>query len=160
MDLNELMGQLQSDLTRMVKESCQCSSDSHGALGCLPSSHRLGRALDSRLNGDPCGIVCLFPAVSEQRGLPNSAVLLDLLVGFSEKINGYCAVHWRSFSKQNYFDEHGTFASALFSGPLLLIGFAQLINFLRLTSSALISAKRLELQAKGKGKTKKGKKVD
>ena len=79
-------------------------------------------------------------------------LLICVLVGFSERLNGFCALHWRSFSRQNYFDEHGTFASTLFSGPLLLIGFAQLINFLRLTSSALITAKRLELAAKKRPK--------
>lgn len=161
MDLNELMGQLQSDLTRMVKESYNAPQTA------MEHWAAFRAAIDWAepwIQGLMATHVVLFVSFLLFRNSVDFQTaqffLICVLVGFSEKINGYCAVHWRSFSKQNYFDEHGTFASALFSGPLLLIGFAQLINFLRLTSSALISAKRLELQAKGKGKTKKGKKVD
>ena len=49
------------------------------------------------------------------------------LVFLAEPLNSVCAANWRLFSKQNYFDEHGVFASTMFAGPLLLIGFCQLV---------------------------------
>ena len=54
--------------------------------------------------------------------------LICLLVAMSERINALCAQHWRVFAKQNYFDPHGTFAITLFSGPLLFIGFVQVVS--------------------------------
>ena len=50
-----------------------------------------------------------------------------LLVGFAEKINSFCAINWSKFATQNYFDEHGVFASVFFCSPLLFIGFLQLV---------------------------------
>lgn len=51
-----------------------------------------------------------------------------LLVMCSEYLNTYCSQHWRRFSGQNYFDIHGVFAGTLYSGPLLFIGFIQLVR--------------------------------
>jgi len=79
-------------------------------------------------------------------------LVLILLVAMAERINSYCSIHWRTFAKQNYFDEHGVFAGLLFSGPLLMILLLQLINFLALTSSALIKSKRLQLVHQSKKK--------
>ena len=53
--------------------------------------------------------------------------VICLLVAFSERINTFCAEHWRLFATQNYFDAHGTFAVTLFSGPLLIVGFIQVV---------------------------------
>lgn len=50
------------------------------------------------------------------------------LVYFSENINSYCAMHWREFSTQNYFDGSGVFSGILFSGPLLIILLCQLVR--------------------------------
>ena len=81
-----------------------------------------------------------------------------VLVMFSERINSWCSAHHRDFADQNYFDSQGAFTGLLFSGPLLLVCLFQLLNFLRLASSALIRAKRLELAAKRKSdKEKEGK---
>lgn len=77
-------------------------------------------------------------------------LFLCALIAFSERINSFCAEHWGSFATQNYFDVHGAFAITLFSGPLLFIMFTQLVIFLRLTSSELIKAKRMELKIKYK----------
>jgi len=74
--------------------------------------------------------------------------IIVLLVFGSERLNTMGNAHWRSFATQNYFDEHGTFAGAVFCAPLLLIAFCQLISLLILASSALITAKRLELKRK------------
>lgn len=77
-------------------------------------------------------------------------VFICLVVMFSERINSYCSDNFASFSDQNYFDAKGAFMGLMFSGPLLLVCFFQLFNFLRLASSALIRAKRLELAQKRK----------
>ena len=76
--------------------------------------------------------------------------IIVMLVFGSERLNAMGNVHWRSFATQNYFDGHGTFAGAVFCAPLLFIAFCQLINLLILASSALITAKRLELKHKKK----------
>lgn len=51
-----------------------------------------------------------------------------ILVYFCESVNTYCALHWREFSTQNYFDERGVFASVMYAAPLLVIGLLQLVR--------------------------------
>ncbi|KAL7735598.1 hypothetical protein ACLKA6_009558 [Drosophila palustris] len=46
-------------------------------------------------------------------------VLLSV-VYFSESINAYAAQNWKTFSKQQYFDDNGLFISTVFSIPILL----------------------------------------
>lgn len=46
-------------------------------------------------------------------------VLLSMAY-FSESINEYAALNWRSFSRQQYFDSNGMFISTVFSIPILL----------------------------------------
>lgn len=75
-------------------------------------------------------------------------VVICMLVFGAEHLNTFCREHWRFFATQNYFDEHGSFAGAVLATPLLCIAFFQLINLLVLASSALITAKRLQLKAK------------
>ncbi|CAE7674492.1 TMEM18 [Symbiodinium microadriaticum] len=75
-------------------------------------------------------------------------LLVTILVAMSEFLNSYCADHWREFSSQNYFDKRGVFAGSIFAAPLLIIALFQLINFLIMSSSALVTAKRLELRRK------------
>lgn len=55
-------------------------------------------------------------------------MIICCCISLSEILNSYCADNWRLFATQNYFDKHGAFASTFFSGPLLLIGFTQLVN--------------------------------
>lgn len=43
-----------------------------------------------------------------------------LLVYFSETINEIAAIHWKSFSRQQYFDSNGLFIATVFSIPILL----------------------------------------
>jgi hypothetical protein len=69
-----------------------------------------------------------------------------ILLFFCEKLNSWCRIHWREIGSQNYFDERGVFAGIFFAGPLLFIGFLQLINFLRIAAGDLIKVKRLQLK--------------
>jgi hypothetical protein len=39
----------------------------------------------------------------------------------SERLNRLGAKHWRSFSRQDYFDANGTFAGVLWCAPLVLL---------------------------------------
>jgi hypothetical protein len=55
---------------------------------------------------------------------------ISAAVSFSERINAYCAVNWKLFSTQNYFDKSGVFAGVMFCGPLLLLCLFQLVKFL------------------------------
>lgn len=55
-------------------------------------------------------------------------LIVIVLVGASERINSFASTHWREFSSQNYFDIHGLFIGVLFAGPLLVLGFTQLVN--------------------------------
>jgi hypothetical protein len=50
-----------------------------------------------------------------------------VMVLLAERINSYCAMSWRSFASQNYFDRHGAFITVMMSGPLLFIAFVQLV---------------------------------
>jgi hypothetical protein len=56
-------------------------------------------------------------------------LLLCILIRCSEYINSLCAQNWRFFSTQDYFDKHGVFAGIFFAGPLLFIGFIQLVIY-------------------------------
>jgi transmembrane protein 18 len=100
----------------------------------------------------------LFALVIVFRNNENAQVVLFMLICvllyFCEQINTYCAQHWEEFSTDNYFDDRGVFAGVMFAGPLLLIGLFQLVNFLRLTSTLLIKAKRMQLQQQYNAKKK------
>lgn len=70
-------------------------------------------------------IVATFCASLVQVGL-----FAAILVGArsAEYINTYLGRHWQEFARQNYFDEHGVFMGVMWSGPLLLLGFAMLVS--------------------------------
>jgi hypothetical protein len=55
-------------------------------------------------------------------------LFIAVLVFLSETINSYCAIHWKEFSKQNYFDNQGVFIGILFAAPLLSICLFQLVS--------------------------------
>lgn len=55
-------------------------------------------------------------------------LIICICVFMSEYINSYGAANWQSFATQNYFDAHGIFIGIMFSGPLLFVGFVQLVN--------------------------------
>ena len=72
----------------------------------------------------------------------------------AERLNGLARTHWRSFSKQMYFDKHGIFASGVLSAPLLLIGFGQLVMTLRSSAYLLVDVKKHEFKQAAKNKQK------
>jgi hypothetical protein len=156
-DFNDFMGSITEDLSRMVKESYKAPETFMEHWGAFRAAVDWGERWIQGLLVFHAVIFVLFlvfrNSVDFQTGLFLFVCFLTML---SERINTACALHWRSFATQNYFDEHGTFTSTMWSMPLLLIGFAQLINFLRLTSSALITYKRLELGAKKKKEREDG----
>jgi len=77
-------------------------------------------------------------------------VVVSGLVASAETANRIAAKHWRRFSTQNYFDEHGVFAGVAFAGPLLLLLLLIMLNLVRLASNLLVDVKRRELRAKVK----------
>ena len=72
------------------------------------------------------------PAARSEAAPPPAALALSPpavgVVYNAERLNGLAGRHWQRFSRQNYFDSQGIFASALLSGPLLLIMFVQLVG--------------------------------
>ncbi len=73
-------------------------------------------------------------------------ILTCTIVYMLERINAWCALHWREFSTQNYFDKNGVFAGVVVAMPLTLLLLFQLLNSLYLTSQLLVVQKRAELR--------------
>ncbi|RAL37872.1 hypothetical protein DM860_000566 [Cuscuta australis] len=67
-------------------------------------------------------------------------------VYFAENLNKLLAANWKSFAKQNYFDPHGVFISALWSGPLLVIAIIILVNTLFSLCHMIVKWKKAELR--------------
>ena len=55
-------------------------------------------------------------------------LIICVMIYCSEYLNSLGAIHWKDFSTQNYFDRNGVFMSIFFAGPLLFIGFVQLVR--------------------------------
>ncbi len=83
--------------------------------------------------------------------------IICMCVFLSERLNKVCSEHWATFSTQNYFDSKGTFAGIFWAGPLLFIGFFQLINFLVTASRLIVKVKRMELKNKKSSEKKDAK---
>jgi hypothetical protein len=74
-----------------------------------------------------------------------------MLVAFSARtLNELGGRHWRSFSKQDYFDESGFFISTVLSTPMMVTQVVVLVNFFRLMVSMMIKTKRAQLRARAK----------
>jgi hypothetical protein len=56
------------------------------------------------------------------------------------------ARHWRSFAGQDYFDSRGTFVSAVWCAPLVVLLTAMLAGFLYRSALLLVKLKRAELR--------------
>lgn len=64
-----------------------------------------------------------------------------LLVYFSENINELAAIHWRSFSRQQYFDSNGLFISTVFSIPILLNCMLMIVSATETTGNYCVQLK-------------------
>ena len=67
-------------------------------------------------------------------------------VFLTEKLNTVLHEHWQEFADQDYFDESGVFLCTIYSAPLLIIGFIQVVVLLIDVSRLLIRAKRAEIR--------------
>ena len=81
-------------------------------------------------------------------------LFIAIAVLSAERVNAVLRQHFRSFTKQNYFDKHGVFMSVVFSVPLLIVLGFQLFSALFGASTLLVKVKRAEL-AQGQKKKKK-----
>mmetsp|Transcript_1925 Transcript_1925/g.2744 ORF Transcript_1925/g.2744 Transcript_1925/m.2744 type:complete len:126 (+) Transcript_1925:443-820(+) len=79
-------------------------------------------------------------------------VFWSVLVYLSEFFNAVCAVNWKRFSSQNYFDEHGVFTGIFWAAPLIILLLFQLFNALYLTSYLLVDVKVAEFKQQKKKK--------
>ncbi|KDO83943.1 hypothetical protein CISIN_1g031229mg [Citrus sinensis] len=93
--------------------------------------------------------VLLVVAISSRKNL-NFQMYLFLLalagVYFAENLNRVLGSNWKRFATQNYFDSHGIFLSALWSGPLLFIAIIILVNTLFSLCSLIVRWKKAELR--------------
>ncbi|KAH9757941.1 transmembrane protein 18 [Citrus sinensis] len=93
--------------------------------------------------------VLLVVAISSRKNL-NFQMYLFLLalagVYFAENLNRVLGSNWKRFATQNYFDPHGVFLSALWSGPLLFIAIIILVNTLFSLCSLIVRWKKAELR--------------
>ncbi|CAK4694210.1 hypothetical protein LEN26_006938 [Aphanomyces euteiches] len=70
----------------------------------------------------------------------------------SERLNALGQEHWRVFASQNYFDKNGVFMGILVAGPLLAVGFVQLVSNMHTMANLVVIVKRHELKQKKKTK--------
>ncbi|KAF0686504.1 Aste57867_21691 [Aphanomyces stellatus] len=73
-----------------------------------------------------------------------------------ERLNTWGREHWTTFASQNYFDTQGVFMGIFVAGPLLAIGFIQLMWNMYAMAHLVVAVKRHELQMQAK-ETKKTK---
>jgi len=76
--------------------------------------------------------ICMYALVIRFRKSSNfqmaSFVFICAIVFCAEPMNTWLQRRWRLFATQNYFDRSGVFMSVMFSCPLLLLVFAQLVR--------------------------------
>ncbi|XP_054284804.1 transmembrane protein 18-like [Macrosteles quadrilineatus] len=73
-------------------------------------------------------------------------LMLLLLVYFSENINEVASNHWRTFSRQQYFDNKGLFISLVFSVPILLNCMLMVSSWLYQSSQLMTQLKQAQLR--------------
>jgi len=93
-------------------------------------------------------LVTLTTILTRNHGTVQSLLFfaLLLLVYFSEQINELAAVHWKSFSRQQYFDSKGMFMSFVFSVPLLLNCLIMVCNWVYVSGTLMVKLKRAQLR--------------
>ncbi|XP_031554740.1 transmembrane protein 18-like [Actinia tenebrosa] len=68
----------------------------------------------------------------------------------SEKLNALGEKHWRWFSKEQYFDSHGLFITAVLSGPIMINCFIMMVVWLWTAGKMLIVVGRGRIKEKRK----------
>ncbi|KAF5837086.1 transmembrane protein 18-domain-containing protein [Dunaliella salina] len=77
-------------------------------------------------------------------------VFACVIIYMGERLNALGAKHWDRFATQNYFDQNGSFFTTIVSGPLLVLLFIVLVNYLLSCVKLLVEAKRKELKFKAR----------
>ena len=151
-DFGTFMHNWQSHLQTMMEKSYRAPKDASEHFAAFSAAINWGQTWIRCLLAFHVANLLFFVATRNNIDLQTAQfMVICLLVLFAERINTLCSQNYQLFADQDYFDSRGAFMGALFSGPLLLVCFFQLFNFLRLASGALIRAKRLELQHRRKG---------
>lgn len=100
----------------------------------------------------------LVVAISSRKNLNFQMYLFLLALGgvyFAENLNRVLSSNWKRFATQNYFDPHGIFLSALWSGPLLFVAIIILVNTLFSLCSLIVRWKKAELRHRARISRKK-----
>ena len=148
-----------------AKESAAGAQDAGGkpklASGFWHTAQGFYHAVDWRepfftyLLGFHVTVALLAVATRRSFGAQVSLMLfIAIAVLSAERVNSVLRQHFRSFTKQNYFDKHGVFMSVVFSVPLLIVLGFQLFSALFGASTLLVKVKRAEF-AQGQKKKKK-----
>ena len=105
-------------------------------------------------------VVLLIATITTRTRLEIQVGILVFICGcgfLAQPLNGVLHERWQEFADQDYFDENGLFISVVFSGPLLFIGFVQVISLIVHSSSLMIQAKRAQLRQRAAAMKKKKK---
>ena len=91
-------------------------------------------------------VVLLLIAIST-RNWPNFQIVLFITLSAAvfcaQYINEFGNSHWKEFATQNYFDSNGLFISVLFSAPILVTVFTQMVHL----SNQMRTASTLNIQS-------------
>merc|ERR1712039_698282 len=101
-------------------------------------------------------LIMIFIVLNRRNWERLAAVFLSIcaLLFGAERLNGLARLHWKSFSSQQYFDEHGAFASVIVGLPCLICQFLIICFLLKEAASMVVKVKRMELKKDMKNKKK------